>query len=254
MTLQGKVVLVTGASRGIGREIALACAKAGADVACAATTEANAQGTADAVTRLGRRSVAIGARVELSAGVDAMLKRTTEALGPVDVLVNNAGIPRVKPVVEMEEEDWDAVMDINAKGTFLCARAVARQLLARKAPGSIINIGSIAGINAFPARLTYCASKAAMHQMTKVMAIEWAKDNIRVNCVAPGYIGSDITEGLSRKGLLDLGKIRGRVPMGDLGNGMDIAHAVVYLATDEARYITGAVLAVDGGWLAYGFT
>jgi NAD(P)-dependent dehydrogenase (short-subunit alcohol dehydrogenase family) len=182
-----------------------------------------------------------------------MIRRTTEELGPVDVLVNNAGIPQVKPVVEMEEADWDAVMDVNAKGAFLCARAVARQLLTRKAPGSIVNIGSIAGIDAFPSRLAYCASKAAMHQMTKVMAVEWAKDNIRVNCVAPGYIMSDITEGLSKSGLLDVGKLRGRIPMGDLGNGSDVAHAVIYLASDEARYVTGAVLAVDGGWLAYGF-
>src|SRR5262249_46430633 len=119
--------------------------------------------------------------------------------------------------------------------------------------GVILNIGSIAGINAFPSRLTYCASKAAMHQMTKVMAVEWAKDNIRVNCIAPGYIMSDITEGLAKRGLLDVGKLRGRIPAGDLGHGMDIAHAVVYLASDEARYITGSLLAIDGGWLAYGF-
>jgi len=207
----------------------------------------------DPIVRLGRRAIAVGARVESAADVEAMLNKATQELGPVDVLVNNAGIPQVKPVAEMEESDWDAVMDVNAKGTFLCARAVARQLLARKAPGSIINIGSIAGINAFPSRLAYCASKAAMHQMTKVMAVEWAKDNIRVNCVAPGYIASDITESLSKRGLLDLGKLRGRIPMGDLGNGLDIGHAVVYLAGDEARYITGALLAVDGGWLAYGF-
>jgi NAD(P)-dependent dehydrogenase (short-subunit alcohol dehydrogenase family) len=197
--------------------------------------------------------VAIGARVEQAAAVEAMLERVTRSLGPVDVLVNNAGIPQVKPVVDMEEADWDAVMDINAKGAFLCARAVARQLRARKAPGVILNIGSISGINAFPSRLAYCASKAAMHQMTKVMAIEWAKDNIRVNCIAPGYIQSDITESLSQRGLLDVAKLRGRIPQGNLGSGQDVAHAAVYLASDEARYVTGAVLAVDGGWLAYGF-
>jgi NAD(P)-dependent dehydrogenase (short-subunit alcohol dehydrogenase family) len=253
MSLHGKVVLVTGASRGIGREIALACAHAGADVACAATTEANAMHTVDPIVRLGRRAVAIGARVEQAQAVDAMLERVTRSLGPVDVLVNNAGIPQVKPVVEMEEADWDAVMDINAKGAFLCARAVARQLRARKAPGVILNIGSISAINAFPSRLAYCASKAALHQMTKVMAIEWAKDDIRVNCIAPGYIQSDLTESLSQRGLLDVAKLRGRIPQGKLGSGQDVAHAAVYLASDEARYVTGAVLAVDGGWLAYGF-
>jgi NAD(P)-dependent dehydrogenase (short-subunit alcohol dehydrogenase family) len=253
MTLHGKVALVTGASRGIGREIALAFARAGADVACAATTEENARKTADPIIRLGRRAVAIGARVESAQAVDAMLASATQALGPVDVLVNNAGIPQVKPVTEMEEADWDAVMDVNAKGAFLCTRAVARQLLARKAPGVILNIGSVTGVNAFPGRLAYCASKAALHQMTKVMAIEWAKEAIRVNCIAPGYIASDITESLVRRGVLDLAKVRARIPMGELGHGSDVAHAAVYLASDEARYITGAVLVVDGGWLAYGY-
>jgi NAD(P)-dependent dehydrogenase (short-subunit alcohol dehydrogenase family) len=253
MSLHGKVVLVTGASRGIGREIALACAHAGADVACAATSEANAMHTVDPIVRLGRRAVAIGGRVEQAAAVEAMIEKTTQALGPIDILVNNAGQPLVKPVVDMEEGDWDALMDTHAKGTFLCARAVARQLLARKAPGVILNIGSIGGINAFPHRLAYCAAKAAIHQMTKVMAIEWAKDNIRVNCIAPGYIRSDLTDGLAQEGLLDLGKLLGRIPTGELGTGPDVAHAAVFLAGDEARYITGALLAVDGGWLAYGF-
>lgn len=253
MSLHGKVVLVTGASRGIGREIALAFAHAGADVACAATTEDNARQTVDPIVRLGRRAIAVGGRVEEAAAVEAMVERTTQELGPIDILVNNAGQPLVKPVVNMEESDWDALMDTHAKGTFLCARAVARQLLARKAPGVILNIGSIGGINAFPLRLAYCAAKAAIHQMTKVMAIEWAKDNIRVNCIAPGYIRSDLTEGLAERGLLDLGKLRGRIPSGELGTGQDVAHAAVFLAGDEARYITGALLAVDGGWLAYGF-
>jgi NAD(P)-dependent dehydrogenase (short-subunit alcohol dehydrogenase family) len=253
MTLHGKIALVTGASRGIGREIALALAHAGADVACVATREENAAHTVDPILRLGRRACAIAARVERPSDVAAMVERAGRELGPIDILVNNAGIPTVRPVVDMAEGDWDAVLDVNAKGVFLCSQAVARQLIARKSPGVILQIGSISGINAFPDRLAYCASKAAVHHMTKVMAAEWAVHGIRVNCVAPGYIHSDITAGLAEQGLLDLAALRRRIPQGELGQGRDVAQAAVYLAGDGARYVTGSVLVVDGGWLAYGF-
>ena len=252
--LAGKVALVTGASRGIGKAIAIALAQAGADVACAATRAENARATVDEILALGRKAVAVGAQVENAAQVAAMVKRASDALGVVDILVNNAGISSVKPVLDMTEADWDDVMDINAKSAFLCSQAVAKQLVAHKRPGAVLNIGSISGINAFPRRLTYCASKAAMHQMTKVMAVEWAPLGIRVNCLAPGYILTDIAEGLSQQGLLDLSAIRKRVPQGDLGRAEDMSATAVFMCSDEAHYMTGSIVAVDGGWLAYGFT
>jgi NAD(P)-dependent dehydrogenase (short-subunit alcohol dehydrogenase family) len=254
MKLAGSVALVTGASRGIGKAIALALARAGADVACAATRAENARATVDEILALGRKAVALGAQVERADDVTALVRAATEALGLVDILVNNAGISNPKPVLEMSEADWDQTFDINAKGAFLCAQAVARRLAEGKRPGVVLNIGSIAGVNAFPRRLTYCSSKAALHQMTKVMAIEWAPLGIRVNCLAPGYIHSDITEGLSQRGLLDLGALRRRIPQGELGRAEDIASAAVYLCSEEARYLTGSIVNVDGGWLAYGFT
>lgn len=253
-SLAGKVALVTGASRGIGKALALALARAGADVACNATQAANAAKTVEAILKLGRNAVAIGARVEVAEQTMAMVRRASEALGPVDILVNNAGISRPKPVLDMTEADWDDIMDLNAKAAFLCSQAVVRQLRDLKRPGAILNIGSIAGVNGFPRRLSYCASKAALHHMTRVMAIEWAPLHIRINCLAPGYIYSDNTEGLARQGLLDLGAIQRRVPMGDLGHAEDLGSVAVFMVSDAARYMTGSVVTVDGGWDAYGFT
>jgi NAD(P)-dependent dehydrogenase (short-subunit alcohol dehydrogenase family) len=254
MRLAGKVALVTGASRGIGKAIALALAQAGADVACAATIAGNASETVDEILKLGRKSLAVGARIEEAAQVTAMVHKVSEGLGTIDILVNNAGISSPKPILDMTEADWDQTMDINAKSVFLCSQAVARRLRDTQRPGAILNIGSIAGTNAFPRRLTYCSSKAALQQMTKVMAIEWASLGIRVNCLAPGYIHSDITAGLSQRGLLDLGALRRRIPQGDLGKAEDIAAATVFMVSDDACYMTGSTLTVDGGWLAYGFT
>ncbi len=254
MSLAGKVALVTGASRGIGKAIALALAQDGADVACAATIAANASVTVDEILKLGRKSLAVGARVEEAAQVAAMVQKVSDGLGTIDILVNNAGISSPKPILDMTEADWDQTMDINAKGVFLCSQAVVHRLRDTQRPGAILNIGSIAGTNAFPRRLTYCSSKAALQQMTKVMAIEWASLGVRVNCLAPGYIHSDITAGLSQRGLLDLGALRRRIPQGDLGKVEDIAAAAVFMVSDEARYMTGSTVTVDGGWLAYGFT
>jgi NAD(P)-dependent dehydrogenase (short-subunit alcohol dehydrogenase family) len=254
MSLSGKVALVTGASRGIGKAIALALAEAGADVACAATRAENALGTVEEIVALGCRAIALGAHVEDAQEVRSMVNQAITDLGSVDILVNNAGISNPKPVLDLTEADWDQTLGINTKSVFLCSQAVAKHLVERKRPGVILNIGSIAGINAFPRRLTYCSSKAAMHQMTRVMAVEWAPLGIRVNCLAPGYITSDITEGLSRAGKLDLSAIRKRVPQGDLGRAEDISSAAVWMCSDEAKYMTGSIVAVDGGWLAYGFT
>lgn len=253
MSLEGKIAVVTGASRGIGKAISLMLAREGADIACVATSEANARSTADEVLALGRRASALGARVENGAQVTELFASCEKQLGPVDILVNNAGVVGPKPILEMSEAEWDHQLGVNAKGPFLCAQAAARQMSARGMPGVIINIGSIAGNNAFPNRIGYCASKAALHHMTRVMALEWAELGIRVNCIAPGYILTDIFKNLAAQGILDQKGLEGRIPQGKLGEVDDIARAAVYLAGEGAKYVTGSVLTVDGGWDAYGY-
>ncbi len=250
--LAGQVALVTGASRGIGADIAIALAKAGMHVACAATSEANAQPTAEAAAAHGVRSLALALRVDEPDAVAAGFARVEAELGPVRLLVNNAGIAMQKPVLEMDASDYDRVYGINAKGVFLCAQAAARTMRDRGG-GAIVNIGSITGNNAFPGRLAYCGSKAAVHHMTRVMALEWASYGIRVNCVAPGYIRTDIVAGLAERGIVDADALARRTPQQRLGSGADIAGAVLYLAGPDAGFVTGTVLYVDGGWDAYGY-
>ncbi len=253
MSLAEKVAIVTGASRGIGKAISLALAAEGAAVACVATTEENARPTAAEIEGTGRRALALGARVERAEEVEALFGRVAAELGVVDILVNNAGVVGPKPILEMSEEEWDHQLGVNAKGPFLCARAAALQMQARGAGGSVINIGSIAGNNAFPNRIGYCASKAALHHMTRVMALEWAQLGIRVNCIAPGYILTDIFRKLAAQGVLDQQAMENRIPLRRLGEVEDIAQAAVYLAGEQAKYVTGSVLTVDGGWDAYGY-
>jgi 3-oxoacyl-[acyl-carrier protein] reductase len=253
MRFPDKVALVTGASRGIGRDIALALAREGADVAVTATSVAGAQSTADAIRALGRRALALGCRVESADEVGAAFSAVLDALGPVDILVNNAGISAPMPLLEMDEENWDRHMDVNAKSVFLCSQAAVRQMREAGRGGAIVNIGSIVGQNAFPQTLGYCASKAAVDHMTRVLAIELAKYRIRVNCVAPGYIRTELIDGLVRDGKLTLDALERRTPQRRLGSGDDVARAVVYVASDDAAFMTGQVVTVDGGWTAYGY-
>ena len=152
----------------------------------------------------------------------------------------------------MAEADFDRVMDINVKGVFNGAQAAARRMVASGTSGSIVNLGSIAGVNAFPLRMGYSTSKAAVHQMTKIMALDLAEHQIRVNCVAPGYIRTDMVQDIIDAGTLDEARLMSRVPLGDLGTVEDIAAAVSWVASAEARYVTGAVMVIDGGWSAYG--
>ena len=248
----GKTALVTGASRGLGHDIALELARRGAKVACVATEAKNAAEIVAEITKAGGTARPYGARVQEGAQVDALFDAVEKELGTVDILVNNAGIARPKPILEMDENDYDAVMDINARGVFLCSKRAALKMR-EGGGGAIIHIGSIAGLNAFPNRLNYCASKAAVHHMARVMAIEWAPLGIRVNCVAPGYIRTPLLENLMAQGIVDEAALSGRVPQKKLGQPMDIAQAVCFLAGSESQYITGSVLTVDGGWDAYGF-
>ncbi|HZB42151.1 MAG TPA: 3-oxoacyl-ACP reductase family protein [Ilumatobacter sp.] len=252
MTRSG-VALVTGASRGIGAEIARRLAADGYDVACAAMSTANALGVADEITNNGsRRAVPIEIRVQDPGSVERAVADIENALGPISLLVNNAGVNRVAPVHEQPVEDFDAVLDVNLRGVFICSHFVSRRIIASGSPGSIINIGSVAGIDAFPGRSAYAASKAGVHHLTRVMALDLAPHRIRVNAVAPGYVRTDLVQGLLDDGTLDAATLLRRIPLGEFGETADIAAAVSWLAGPESRYVTGETLVVDGGWAAYG--
>lgn len=248
----GKVAVVTGASRGIGRSIALELAQAGAQVACVATSSANAGDIVSAIRAAGGSAMAFGCHVERGTEVTATFAEIADSLGPVDILVNNAGISQPMATLSMTEENWDLHMDVNAKSIFLCAQAAARQMK-QAAGGVIINIGSILGRNAFPATLGYCTSKAAVDHMTRVMAIEWARYRIRVNCIAPGYIRTELISQLEADGKLAVRDLEKRTPQRRLGSGQDVARAVIYMASDDAAFMTGEVMVLDGGWTAFGY-
>ena len=250
--LSGKIAVVTGASRGLGKAIALDFAEAGARVACVATRAENAAGTVDAARAAGGEARGFGCRVERGAEVTRLFDEIASQLGAVEILVNNAGISKPQPSLEMSEENWDEHMNVNCKSIFLCSQAAARQMKARGG-GCIVNIGSILGRNAFPATLGYCTSKAATDHMTRVLAIEWARFGIRVNCVAPGYVRTDLIETLEGEGKLAIRDLERRTPQRRLGTGEEIASAVRYVASDQASFMTGEVMVVDGGWSAFGY-
>lgn len=246
MRLEGKVALVTGAgkdSRGIGHGIAVALAREGADVAVASHTLANALRVADAVQAVGRRSLAIEMDVSRAESVEAGVAEVLSAYGRIDILVNNAGITRDALVVRLREEDWDAVLDVNLKGAFLCSRAVARVMMKQRA-GCIVNITSIMGLIGNAGQANYSAAKAGLLGLTKSLARELGSRGIRVNAVAPGWIETAMTDSLPetvREAILK------QIPLGRLGKAEDVAGAVVFLCSEESAYVTGQVLTVDGG-------
>lgn len=247
-----QLAIVTGASRGLGRDIALELAREGATVACIATRIENAASTVAAIEAAGGRARAYGCRVERADEVTATFAAIGAEMGAPRLLVNNAGISDPVPTLDMSEDNWDRQMDINAKSVFLCAQAAAR-LMKDAGGGAIVNIGSILGRNAFPGTLAYCVSKAAVDQMTKVLAIEWARYQIRVNCVAPGYVQTEMIDELEASGKLKIRDLERRTPMRRLGTGHEVARAVVYMGSSESSWVTGETLVLDGGWTAYGF-
>ena len=251
--LANKVAVVTGASRGIGRSIAVTLAQEGAAVACLATTQQNTQAVVDDIRASGGIAEGFGCRVEDATEVKHTFDEINATMGSIDLLINNAGISKPVPLLEMSEQNWDLHMDINAKSVFLCSQAAIRQMKDNGTGGSVINIGSIVGENAIPQTLGYCASKATINHMTRVMAVECAKYKVRVNCVAPGYVRTELIDELVANGKLALDAIEKRTPQRRMGELDEISQAVVYVASDDASFMTGSVLTVDGGWSAYGY-
>jgi NAD(P)-dependent dehydrogenase (short-subunit alcohol dehydrogenase family) len=251
--LHNKVALVTGASRGIGRAIALALAREGADLAinCSATPGL-AEECAEEIRGMGRRAMVVQADVSDKTADDRMVERVVKEFGRIDILVNNAGMTIVGASAELPERQWRLGIDVMLNGVFFCSQSAGKEMIKRKY-GKIVNISSIAGLGAFPERACYCSVKAGVINLTRVLGCEWARYNINVNAVAPGYVKTAQIEKLIQEGKYDEGGLRARTPMGRLGTGEEIADAVVFLSSEEARYITGQTLAVDGGWSAYSY-
>ncbi|SEM47042.1 3-oxoacyl-[acyl-carrier-protein] reductase [Mesobacillus persicus] len=244
MKLEGKVALVTGASRGIGREIALELAREGANVAVNyAGSEAKASEVAEEIRAMGREAILVQADVSQSVSVDAMIKQTTEAFGRIDILVNNAGITKDNLLMRMKEADWDDVININLKGVFLCTKAVTRQMMKQRS-GRIINISSIVGVSGNAGQANYVAAKSGVIGLTKTTAKELATRGITVNAVAPGFITTDMTDKLTEEQKSEMLK---QIPLARLGEPTDIAKTVLFLASEDSRYMTGQTLHIDGG-------
>lgn len=244
MKLEGKAALVTGASRGIGREIALGLAKQGADIAVNYSgSETRANEVVDEIKAMGRNAFAVQCDVSDSESVANMVKETTEKFGKLDILVNNAGITKDNLIMRMKEDEWDDVININLKGVFLCTKAVTRQMMKQRS-GRIINISSIVGVSGNPGQANYVAAKSGVIGLTKTSAKELASRGITVNAIAPGFITTDMTDKLNEEVKDQMLK---QIPLARFGDPADIANVAVFLASEDSRYMTGQTLHVDGG-------
>jgi 3-oxoacyl-[acyl-carrier protein] reductase len=242
--LKGKVALVTGASRGIGRAIALELARLGANVAVNyAGSEAKAKEVVEEITAMGREAIAVQANVADSESVNNMVKEVLSTFGELHILVNNAGITRDNLIMRMKEEEWDEVINTNLKGVFNCTKAVTRQMMKQRY-GRIINIASIVGVSGNAGQANYVAAKAGVIGLTKTTAKELASRNITVNAVAPGFITTDMTDQLTDEVRQEMLK---QIPLARFGEPKDVASVVGFLASDASSYMTGQTLHVDGG-------
>ena len=246
-SLAGKTALVTGAGRGIGRGMALAFAEAGADVALNARTETELKAVAGEIEALGRRAVTIAASVETADGARRVVESAIEQLGQLDVLLNAAGTAIRRPAEEMTEEQFERQVNVNLRGTYFACQAAGRHMLERGS-GSIVNIGSLTTSFGLPLRSVYAATKGAVGQLTKTLAVEWAARGVRVNCIAPGWILTPLTQPL-HDDPKQSDWIVGRTPMGRWGTPEDLQGVAVYLASGASAFMTGQTLYVDGGFI-----
>lgn len=253
MRFKDRSVLVTGGGRGIGRAISIGFAREGALVAVNAAHLASAEETAALIRETGGRAIAIEADVTDEEQVTGMVDRVVREFGCVDVLVNNAGTSHpIIPTLEQKTADFDRVIATNLRGAYICCKAVGKFMVQRRS-GNIVNVASISGLSGQPMRTGYAPSKAAMINMTMALAVEWGRDNINVNAVAPGHVLTDMVRGSISKGILDEQRLVNRTSLGRLSTPEDIANAVLFLASEDAKAITGVSLTVDCGWMANGF-
>ena len=249
MRLKDKVALVTGAGRGIGRGIAEVFAEEGAHVAVNYLDNPDeAERVAEWVRAKGRRAVAIKADVARRGEVEPMVERVWKELGPIDVLVNNAGIETIVPFLELTDEQWTRLTDTNLRGAWLCSQVYCRRVIAEQRKGSIINIGSIQAARVLPGRTHYAPTKLGLEALTRNMSAEVTPLGVRVNCVHPGLIDTPMTEWVMKSPDI-LPIVLGQISMGRAGQPREIGHAVAFFASDEASYLTGQSVYVDGGWV-----
>jgi len=253
MRFEGKAVLVTGGGRGIGQAMALGFAREGASVAVNAAHLSSAEETVAQIRQAGGKAFAIEADVADEAQVNAMVDRVVSEFGTIDILVNNAGVSQpLVPLIEQDTADWDRVVAINLRGTYLCCKAAAKTMIARKT-GNILNIGSITAHTGPPMRTAYAPSKAAVVNLTMVLGVELAKYNINVNSISPGYVLTDLVKNFVSQGKVNAEAVLKRTPLGRMSTTEDIARAALFLTSEDARNITGTDLLVDAGWTANGY-
>ena len=248
MKLKDKIALVTGAGRGIGRGIAEVFAEQGAHVAVNDLVSAGpAEDVAATVRAKGRRAVAVGADVSDRNEVEAMFDRVWKELGPIDILVNNAGIETIVPFLDLSDDQWTRLVNVNLRGEWLCSQVFCRHVTQAERKGAIINIGSIQAAKVLPGRTHYAPAKAAIETLTRNMSAEMTPLGIRVNCVHPGLIDTPMTEWVMKSPDI-LPNVLAQISLGRAGNPREIGSVVAFLASDEASYVTGQSLYVDGGW------
>jgi glucose 1-dehydrogenase len=244
-----KVAVVTGGGRGIGKAVAVALARAGNDIVLAEINLEVARAAAIEIEQYGGAVLAHATDVSKRASVEGLVEATLERFGRLDVLVNNAAVIAPASSLEMTDEQWDMVINVDLKGVFLCSQLAARQMVVQRS-GSIINIASIAAERGIRDRANYCVAKAGVVALTRVMGLELASAGVRVNAVGPGYVNTELQQAALAQGINSLEKLTGATPMGRLAEPAEIANVVAFLASDQASYITGQVIFADGGWLA----